>query len=167
MSDLSPATRLERPILPLFSLVDIADRVLIQRTGRLTLVYRIDAFHEPALDDPDFEHVALQLTHTWSALPENTSYQFLVTVDADKAAGLLDDVFRPVPEKSPRHRLYEALRASVRERFEGLTRADGSAARELLQARTARFNEGAVAAAVEVVVVDTQDVEKLAARDTR
>ena len=135
MLSTSPATRIERPILPLFSLVEIADRVLIHRSGRLTLVYRIDAFHEPALDDPDFEHVALQLTHTWSALPEKTSYQFLVTVDAEKAAGLLDDVFRPVPEGSPRQRLYAALRGSVRERFEGLTRAEGGAARELLQAR--------------------------------
>ena len=131
----SPATALERPILPLFSLADIADRVLIDRSGRLTLVYRVEPFHEPALDDSDFDRIALQLTHTWSALPERTTYQFLSVIDSHGAAQRVDDVFRPVSGDSPRHALYEALRASVHERFRALTRADGAHARELLQAR--------------------------------
>lgn len=102
--------QVERPILPLFSLVDIRHGLLIHRNGRLTLVYRVTAFHEPALDDPDFEHLALQLTHTWSALPEGVSYQFLTVVDAGAAANLLPHLFRPVPPLSDRHRLYEAIR---------------------------------------------------------
>jgi hypothetical protein len=131
----SPASIIERPILPLFSLADIAERLLIDRSGKLTLVYRVEPFHEPALDDSDFERIALQLTHTWSVLPERTTYQFLCVVDSSSAARVVDDVFRPVVGESPRHALYEALRASVHERFRALTHADGATSRELLQTR--------------------------------
>jgi hypothetical protein len=127
-------TSRERPLLPLFSLLDIQDRLLLHRNGRVTLVYRLDVVHEPALDDPEFEHLAEQLTHAWSALPERVSYQFLVGVDCGAVRGLLDEAFRPVPELSPRHRLYEAVRRANRERFEALT-LDDSAGRDLLQAR--------------------------------
>jgi len=129
-------TSLERPILPLFSLVDVQDRLVLHRSGRLTLVYRITAFHEPALDDPEFEHLAEQLTHAWSALPERVSYQFLTLVDTAGVERVLHEVFRPVPEVSQRHQLYEAVRAGNLARFEAHTLALGdSAGRDLLQAR--------------------------------
>ncbi len=130
---LDPAV-FERPLLPLFSLLDVHQRLLLHRSGRLTLVYRLDAFHEPALDDPEFEHLAEQLTHAWSALPERVSYQFLTLVDAAGVTGVLDEVFRPVPELSARHRLYEAVRCSVLQRFQGQALGD-DAGRDLLQAR--------------------------------
>ncbi len=125
-------TSLERPVLPLFSLLDVHERLLLHRNGRLTLVYRLTAVHEPALDDPEFEHLAEQLTHAWSALPERVSYQFLTLVDTAAAARLLDDVFRPVPRASPRHELYEALRACTLERFRLHTQAGEG---DLLQTR--------------------------------
>ena len=128
------ADQVERPILPLFSLVDIRHRLLIHRNGRLTLVYRVTAFHEPALDDPEFEHLALQLTHTWSALPEGVSYQFLTVVDAGAAASILPHLFRPVPPISERHELYEAIREENLKRFTSLA-LGADAGRELLQAR--------------------------------
>ena len=128
------AEQVERPILPLFSLVDIRHRLLIHRNGRLTLVYRVTAFHEPALDDPEFEHLALQLTHTWSALPEGVSYQFLTVVDAGAAANVLTHLFRPVPPNSERHELYEAIREENLKRFTSLALGN-DAGRELLQAR--------------------------------
>ncbi len=60
----------ERSLAPEINVVDIHDDVVWSRTGHLTLVYRVEAFHEPGLDGADFDAAALLAENSWAGLPE-------------------------------------------------------------------------------------------------
>jgi len=85
----------ERSLAPELSVVDCQDGLLWQRDGRLTLLYRFHGWHEPALDDGQFDSLAFAAENVWSGLPEETSYQFYVLVDHVQGLDLID---RALPE---------------------------------------------------------------------
>jgi hypothetical protein len=127
------ATVVERSLAPELSVVDVYDDLVWSRTGDLTLVYRIEAFHEPGLDGADFNSAALLAENCWSGLPEGTSYQFFVLVDQRRGLGRLDEALPPIVGETPKERLFEEFR---RARWAELTRTeDGGAAAHLVQDR--------------------------------
>jgi type IV secretory pathway VirB4 component len=123
----------ERSLAPELHLVDVCDDILWSRTGALTIIYRIDAFHEPGLDGADFDAAALMAENCWSGLPEGTSYQFFVLVDQRQGHRQLEEVLAAIPVQGPREQLFEEIR---RARFAELTRHESNgAASNLVQER--------------------------------
>src|SRR6266581_4567479 len=55
----------ERSLAPEINVVDIHDDIVWSRTGHLTLVYRVEVFHEPGLDGADFDAAALLAENCW------------------------------------------------------------------------------------------------------
>jgi type IV secretory pathway VirB4 component len=100
----------ERSLAPELGVVDIADDLVWGRDGTLSVLYAIEAFHEPGLDGADFDSAALLAENCWAGLPEGTSYQFLVLVDERRGARLLDEVLPPITGDGPRERLFEEFR---------------------------------------------------------
>src|SRR5262245_63638957 len=100
----------ERSLAPELSLVDVHDDIVWSRTGHLTLVYRIEAFHEPGLDGADFDSAALMAENCWSGLPEGTSYQFFVFVDQHQGRRRLEEALAPIRGASRREQLFEEFR---------------------------------------------------------
>ena len=86
----------ERSLAPRISVVDIHDDIVWSRFGHLSLVYRIDAFHEPGLDGPDFNSAALLAENCWTGLPEGTFYQFYVFVDQRRGLRRLVQALPPI-----------------------------------------------------------------------
>src|SRR5215468_12440551 len=109
----------EKSLAPELNVVDIHDDVVWSRTGHLTLVYRLEAFHEPGLDAPDFDAAALLAENCWAGLPEGTSYQFYVLVDARRGARRLEAALPPIVGDGAKERLLEEFR---RARLQELTR---------------------------------------------
>ena len=81
----------ERSLAPEINVVDIHDDLVWSRTGHLTLVYRVQAFHEPGLDGADFDAAALLAENSWAGLPEGTCYQFYVFVDQRRGVRRLEE----------------------------------------------------------------------------
>jgi hypothetical protein len=81
----------------------------------LSLVYRIEAFHEPSLDGADFDAVALQAENCWAGLPEATSYQFYVFVDQRRGVGRLEQALPPIVGDGAKERLFEEFRGAAPE----------------------------------------------------
>jgi len=127
------AAVVERSLAPEISVVDVHDDLVWSRSGHLTLVYRIEAFHEPGLDGADFDSAALLAENCWAGLPEGTSYQFFVFVDQRRGVRRLEEALRPITGDGPKERLFEEFR---RARLGELTRLeDGGAAANLVQDR--------------------------------
>lgn len=123
----------ERTLASELSIVDIQDDVIWSRSGHLTLVYRLDAFHEPGLDGTDFDSVALLAENCWSGLPEGTSYQFYVLVDQRRGVRRLEEALPPIVPSSAKAELFEEFR---RARLGELTRLeDTGASANLVQER--------------------------------
>jgi hypothetical protein len=95
----------EKSLAPELSVVDIHDGIVWSRTGHLTLVYRIEAFHEPGLDGADFDAAALLAENCWSGLPEGTSYQFYVFVDQRRGVRRLEEALPPITGDGPKDAL--------------------------------------------------------------
>ena len=108
----------ERSLAPELHLVDIQDSLIWSRNGDLTLLYRLNAHHEPGLDDPSFDALALQAEHAWSAVPEGTSFQFYVMVDHRRGLERLRSLMPPVANDAPSDKVLEAIR---RARLQALT----------------------------------------------
>jgi hypothetical protein len=100
----------ERSLAPELGIVDVYDDIVWSRTGHLTLVYRIEAFHEPGLDGADFDGAALMAENCWAGLPEGTSYQFYVFVDQRAGQRKLEGVLPPIRENGGREALFEEFR---------------------------------------------------------
>src|SRR5262245_29818225 len=100
----------ERSLAPELSVVDVEADLLWHRDGRVSLVYQLDALHEPGLSDEEFERVARQGEDVWSGLPEATEYQFLVLVDARRGLRLVEEALHPIAETDERAKLLEELR---------------------------------------------------------
>ena len=117
----------ERSLAPELSVVDVHGDLVWSRSGDLTLVYRLEAFHEPGLDGADFDGAALLAENCWSGLPEGTFYQFFVFVDQRRGIRRLEEALRPIRGDGPKERLLEEFRQA---RLRELTRLedDGSAA---------------------------------------
>ena len=117
----------ERSLAPDLSIVDIHDDIVWSRTGHLTLVHRIEAFHEPGLDGADFDAAALQAENCWAGLPEGTAYQFYVFVEQRRGVRRLEEALPPISGGTPKEKLFEEFRKA---RLQELTRLedDGSAA---------------------------------------
>jgi hypothetical protein len=127
------ATVTERSLAPEISVVDIHDDLVWSRTGHVSLVYRIEAFHEPSLDGADFDAAALQAENCWAGLPEATSYQFFVFVDQRRGVSRLEDALPPIVGEGAKERLFEEFRKA---RLQELTRIeDNGAAANLVQDR--------------------------------
>jgi type IV secretory pathway VirB4 component len=123
----------ERTLASELSIVDIQDDVIWSRSGHLTLVYRLDAFHEPGLDGADFDAVALLAENCWSGLPEGTSYQFYVLVDQRRGVRRLEEALPPIVPSGSKAELFEEFR---RARLSELTRLeDTGASANLVQER--------------------------------
>ena len=123
----------ERSLAPQLNIVDIHDDVVWSRTGHLTLVYRIEAFHEPGLDGADFDSAALQAENCWSGLPEGTAYQFYVIVEQRRGVRRLQEALPPIVGGTAKDRLFEEFR---RARLQELTRLeDNGTAANLVQDR--------------------------------
>jgi len=127
------ATVVERSLAPEISVVDVHDDIVWSRSGHLSVVYRLDAFHEPGLDGSDFDAAALLAENCWSGLPEGTFYQFFVFVDQRRGVRRLEEALPPIAGDGPKERLLEEFR---RARLHELTRLEenGSAA-NLVQER--------------------------------
>src|SRR5260370_19439300 len=115
----------ERSLAPEINVVDILDDVVGSRTGHLTLVYRVEAFHEPGLDGADFDAAALLAENSWAGLPEGTCYQFYVFVDQRRGIRRLEDAMPPIAGDGPKERLLEEFR---RARLDELTRIEENGA---------------------------------------
>jgi type IV secretion system protein VirB4 len=115
----------EKSLAPELSLVDVHDDIVWSKSGHLTLVYRIDAFHEPGLDGADFDSAALMAENCWAGLPEGTSYQFFVFVDQCQGRRQLEETLAPITGDSGRERLFEEFR---RARLAELTRRETNGA---------------------------------------
>ena len=123
----------ERSLAPEINVVDIHDDIVWSRTGHLTLVYRIEAFHEPGLDGADFDSAALLAENCWSGLPEGTSYQFYVFVDQRRGVSRLAEALPPIVGDRRKEHLFEEFR---RARLHELTRVEeNGAAANLVQDR--------------------------------
>jgi len=123
----------ERSLAPRISVVDIHDDVVWSRFGHLSLVYRIDAFHEPGLDGADFNSAALLAENCWTGLPEGTFYQFYVFVDQRRGVRRLVQALPPIAGENPKERLFEEFRKA---RLRELTREEeGGTAANLVQDR--------------------------------
>jgi type IV secretory pathway VirB4 component len=123
----------ERSLAPRISVVDIHDNIVWSRFGHLSLVYRIDAFHEPGLDGADFNSAALLAENCWTGLPEGTFYQFYVFVDQRRGVRRLVQALPPIAGESPKDRLFEEFRKA---RLRELTREEeGGTAANLVQDR--------------------------------
>jgi type IV secretory pathway VirB4 component len=101
--------------------VDIHDDIVWSRSGHLSLVYSVDAFHEPGLDGADFNAAALLAENCWTGLPEGTFYQFYVFVDQRRGVRRLEEALPPIAGEGPKERLLEEFR---RARLQELTRID-------------------------------------------
>ena len=127
------ATLSERSLVPDLSLVDVHGDLVWSRNGDLTLVYRLEAFHEPGLDGADFDGAALLAENCWSGLPEGTCYQFFVFVDQRRGIRRLEEALRPIRGDGPKEKLLEEFRQA---RLRELTRLeDDGAAATLVQDR--------------------------------
>jgi hypothetical protein len=127
------AAVIERSLAPRISVADIHDDLVWGRSGHVTLVYRVDAFHEPGLDGADFDSAALLAENCWAGLPEGTSYQFFVFVDQRRGVSRLQEALRPIVGDGPKERLFEEFR---RARLDGMTQLDErGAAANLVQDR--------------------------------
>ena len=111
----------ERSLAPEVSLVDIRDRLLWHKTGEVSLVYEISAFHEPGMNDDDFNQAAFVAENAWGQLSEETRYQYFVLVDHKKALKRLDRAMPPIPDSGATSRLLEEFR---RARLDEFTRAE-------------------------------------------
>jgi hypothetical protein len=101
---------LERPLTPWLSLIDIHKALLWHRDGRVSLVYAIDALHEPGLAEEDFNKHAQLAEHVFSGLPEDTTWQFFVIVDHDDGLKYLEERFPPIAGRSSEDQLFEEFR---------------------------------------------------------
>jgi len=115
----------ERSLAPEINVVDIHDDIVWSRTGHLTLVYRVEAFHEPGLDGADFDAAALLAENSWAGLPEGTCYQFYVFVDQRRGVRRLEEALPPIAGDGPKERLLEEFR---RARLHELTRIEENGA---------------------------------------
>ncbi len=109
---MAPVT--ERSLAPHINVVDIHGDILWSRSGHLSVVYRLDAFHEPGLDGAEFDSAALLAENCWAGLPEGTFYQFYVFVDQRRGVRLLDAALPPISGDSPTERLLEEFRRARR-----------------------------------------------------
>jgi type IV secretory system conjugative DNA transfer VirD4/TraG family protein/type IV secretion system CagE/TrbE/VirB family protein len=124
----------ERSIAPLLSLVDILDDLLWHRDGRVSLVYRVHALHEPSLSDDDFDKHAFLAENVFnSGVPDGTAWQFFVLVDHEAGLREIDRALPPITDPSPSGRLFEEFRQS---KVDELMRVETSAAgAAMVQAR--------------------------------
>jgi len=113
----------ERSLAPEINVVDIHDDVVWSRSGHLSVVYRIDAFHEPGLDGSDFDAAALLAENCWAGLPEGTFYQFYVFVDQRRGVRRLEETLPPISGDGAKERLLEEFRKA---RLHELTRIEES-----------------------------------------
>jgi len=109
----------ERSLAPELHVVDVQDDVVWSRTGHITILYAIEAFHEPGLDGADFDSAALLAENCWAGLPEGTFYQFYVFVDQQQGVRRLEDALRTIGGDGPKECLFEEMR---RARLRELTR---------------------------------------------
>jgi hypothetical protein len=124
----------ERSLAPDLNVVDIHEALVWSRTGHLSLVYRLEAFHEPGLDGAEFDSAALLAENCWSGLPEETSYQFYVFVDQRRGINRLIEALPAITGDGPKERLLEEFR---RARIRELTRVeDDGTPTSLVQDRT-------------------------------
>ena len=111
----------ERSLAPQINVVDIHDDVVWSRSGHLSVVYRLEAFHEPGLDGAEFDSAALLAENCWAGLPEGTFYQFYVFVDQRRGVRLLEAALPPIAGDRPTERLLEEFRKA---RLHELTRLE-------------------------------------------
>ncbi len=111
----------ERSLAPEINIVDIHEGVVWSRSGHLSLVYRVEAFHEPGLDGSDFDSAALLAENCWAGLPEGTFYQFYVFVDQRRGVRRLEEALPPISGESAKERLLEEFRKA---RLHELTRIE-------------------------------------------
>ena len=115
------AAVIERSLAPLINIVDIHEGIVWSRSGDLSVVYKVDAFHEPGLDASDFDAAALLAENCWAGLPEGTFYQFYVFVDQRRGVRRLEAAIPPISGDRPTERLLEEFR---RARLHELTRIE-------------------------------------------
>ena len=115
----------ERSLAPEMNVVDIHDDIVWSRSGHLSVVYCLEAFHEPGLDGADFNAAALLAENCWTGLPEGTSYQFYVFVDQRRGFERLHEALPAITGDSPKEQLFEEFRQA---RLRELTRVDEAGA---------------------------------------
>lgn len=119
----------ERSLLPELSLVDIVDDFGIHANGDVSLFYRLETYHEPSMDDADFDAAAFAAENAWSGLPEETRYQFYVSIDHSRGIRHLNAALPAIPDQSQTGQLFDEFR---RARLKNLTRRAYTEGREIL-----------------------------------
>lgn len=113
----------ERSLVEDLPVWDVESSVIWGRDRRLTLLYELDAYHEPAMTDGEVNERAKQAEHAWNSLPEGVEYQFLVLADARAGRASVEAAWPPITVTDERTRILEEYR---RARLQELLREDNS-----------------------------------------
>jgi type IV secretory pathway VirB4 component len=124
--------REERSLAPHLPVRDVRHDLIWGIEGDVSLVYRMRAYHEPALDDDGFNTAAFAAENAWSGMPDGTRYQIIVLVDHKKAIDALNAALPPITGTDPTSRLLEEMRQA---RMVQLTRQDTRGDGFILQQR--------------------------------
>jgi hypothetical protein len=100
----------ERSLVDDLSLIDIRDGLYWQRDGSVGLLFRVTPHDEPSLAEDDFTSIALQADNVWSAMPEGSSYQWIVCVDHRDAVRRIERALPPIPNEGATAQLLEEMR---------------------------------------------------------
>ncbi len=119
----SHAVVVERSLVPALNISDIRDNLIWNKNDTITVLYRIEAYHEPSMDDEQFNQAAMLAENIWSSLPEGTTYQFYVDVDYNRGVSQLEQMFPAIIGDDPTSTLFEEIRQS---RLRELQRIDPS-----------------------------------------
>jgi hypothetical protein len=104
--------RQERSLASELTIVDIVDDVILHKDFSITLLFGVEAFHEPGMSEDDFDRLALEADNAWCVLPEGSSYQFLVIVDEEEGKRRVREACPPIPVQNTRDALLEEFRRS-------------------------------------------------------
>ena len=127
--------KLEKSLLPYLSLYDVDRDLIWGHDGQVTLLFELEAYHEPGMTDEEVNQRAHQADHAWNeTIPEGGTYQFLVFADEHRGRAQVEAGLPPIEVVDERTRILERYRAS---RLRQLLHADerGGAEAAVLERR--------------------------------
>jgi hypothetical protein len=111
----------EASLLDFLPVRDVESDVIWSPTGHVTLLYELEAHHEPGLTDEECNTKARQADNAWNAMPEEMVYQFLVVADSRKGREAVEKAWPPIAVDDETGRILEAYRSA---RMKELLRED-------------------------------------------
>src|SRR6185436_4262251 len=102
----------EESLVPLLHIQDVEADVIWARDGGVTLVYELEAYHEPGMTDDECNQRAFQAEHAWNGVPEGSTYEFLVVADAERGRKAVQQLWPPIDVVDERTRILEKYRTA-------------------------------------------------------